>query len=361
MSVSSDTALLAQLATDVFERHSTPDVVTASEGTWSRELWDALEQTGLTRLGLSERNGGAGGGWPEAAAVLSVAARYAAPVPLAETTVLAGWAADEAGLEMPHGLATAARDGLTIERAGGEASIRGNAPRTPWARDASTIVAIVPDDDGVVIAVVPRDMCEVEPGHNLAREPRDTVSFDVPLGSVASARIGGQPGLGSRGALVRSIQMAGATSRVLSLTAEYVRVRKQFGRALSEFQAVQQELALLGGEAAAADAAVALAVDAVAQCDDPPSRAPMRRLAEVAVAKIRTSDAATESARLAHQLHGAIGVTYEHQLHHSTSRLWSWRDEFGDTRAWSALLGRSLARGGSRGLWDLMIGGRSAA
>jgi acyl-CoA dehydrogenase len=360
MNEQTEADLLAQLATDVFERHCSPEVVTASEGTWSRELWDALEQTGLTRLGLSERNGGAGGGWPEAAAVLGVAARYAAPVPLAETTVLAGWAADEAGLEVPRGLATAARDGLTIERAGGEAVIRGKAPRTPWAREASTIVAIVPDDDGVVIAVVPRDLCAVEPGRNIAREPRDTVSFEVPLGRVASARIPGQPGLGSRGGLVRSIQMAGAISRLLSLTADYVRVRKQFGRALSEFQAVQQELALLGAEAAAADAAVALAIQAVASTDDPPSRAPMRRLAEVAVAKIRTSEAATESTRLAHQLHGAIGVTYEHQLHHFTSRLWSWRDEFGDTRAWTVSLGRTVARGGSRGLWDLMTG-RSAA
>jgi acyl-CoA dehydrogenase len=355
----SEAELLEQLATDVFERHSSSEVVAASEGTWSRELWAALEQTGITRLGLSERNGGAGGGWAEAAAVLRVAARYAGPVPLAETTVLAGWAADEAGLEVPPGLLTAARDGLTIERSGSERAIRGTAPRTPWARDAEHVVAIVPNGDGSVVAVVPRALCGIAPGHNMAREPRDTVTFDVPLGRVASARMSGGPGLGSRVGLVRAIQIAGAISRITALTAQYVAVRKQFGRALSEFQAVQQELALLGAEAAAADAAVAVAITAVSSSEGAPSLAPMRRLSEVAIAKIRTAEAATESSRLAHQLHGAIGVTYEHQLHHFTSRLWSWRDEGGDARAWAALLGRTVARGGSGALWDLVTAERA--
>jgi acyl-CoA dehydrogenase len=350
----SDTALVEQLAADVLERHCSPEVVAASEGTWSREVWQALEETGLTRLGLSERNGGAGGGWPEAAAVLRVAARYAAPVPLAETTVLAGWAADEVGLEVPRGLATAARDGLKVEGSGSERAIRGTAPRTPWAREAEHVVAIVPDGDGSIVAVVPRSLCHIAPGHNMAREPRDTVTLDVRLGRVASARMSGGPGLGSRVGLVRAIQIAGAISRITRLTAEYVAVRRQFGRALAEFQAVQQELALLGAEAAAADAAVAVAVDAVSSSEGVPSLAPMRRLSDVAIAKIRTAEAATESSRLAHQLHGAIGVTYEHQLHHFTSRLWSWRDEGGDARAWAALLGRTVARGGSTALWDLI-------
>jgi acyl-CoA dehydrogenase len=345
--------LVAQLATDVFERHCGPDVVAASEGTWSREIWKALDETGLTRLGLSERNGGAGGGWPEAAALLRSAARYAAPVPLAETILLAGWAVDDAGLEVPSGIATAASDGLTLEPAADGRAIRGTAARTPWARVAEHLVAIVPDGDGSIVAVVPRELCRIDPGQNVAREPRDTVTFDVPLGRVASARFPGGPGLGSRHALVRAIQTSGAISRVAALTAEYVGVRRQFGRVLADFQAVQQELALVGAEAAAAEAAVAVALDAVSSNEGPASLVPMRCLAEVAVAKIRTAEAATESARVAHQLHGAIGVTYEHQLHHFTARLWSWRDEGGDARVWARVLGRTIARGGGTALWDL--------
>jgi acyl-CoA dehydrogenase len=80
----------------------------------------------------------------------------------------------------------------------------------------------------------------------------------------------------------------------------------------------------------------------------------MRCLNEIAAAKIRTSVAATEGSRLAHQLHGAIGVTYEHQLHHFTTRLWAWRDEHGHERDWAVLLGRSLAAIGGAGTWALI-------
>jgi acyl-CoA dehydrogenase len=45
-------------------------------------------------------------------------------------------------------------------------------------------------------------------------------------------------------------------------------------------------------------------------------------------------------ARLAHQVHGAIGTTREHPLHRLTLRLWSWRDDFGSERHWQQELGR---------------------
>ena len=41
-------------------------------------------------------------------------------------------------------------------------------------------------------------------------------------------------------------------------------------------------------------------------------------------------EAAGIGAAIAHQMHGAIGFTQEHQLHYLTRRLWSWRDEFGN-------------------------------
>jgi acyl-CoA dehydrogenase len=346
----SDTALLERLATDVFDRHCGPEVVARAEGGWSRELWAVLEETGLTRVGLSEARGGSGGGWEEMGALLRVAARYAAPVPLAETTALAAWALDEAGLEVPAGPLTAARDGLTVE----DGRVRGTAPRTAFARDAGAVVAIAPRGDATVVAIVPRARCEVAPGENLAREPRDAVTVDVALGSVEHAEVAGQPGLGSRGALVRAIQIAGALERVVRLTADYAGVRKQFGRRLADFQAVQQELALLAGESAAATAAAEGAVAASAAAEGHPARAPMRALAHVAAAKVRTAAAATEGARLAHQVHGAIGVTYEHQLHHFTSRLWSWRDEHGMPRSWAILLGRALSAGGGAGTWAVL-------
>jgi acyl-CoA dehydrogenase len=55
---------------------------------------------------------------------------------------------------------------------------------------------------------------------------------------------------------------------------------------------------------------------------------------------VRAGQAAGIVAVNAHQVHGAIGFTEEHELHRYTLRLWSWRDEFGSERAWQERLGR---------------------
>jgi acyl-CoA dehydrogenase len=59
-------------------------------------------------------------------------------------------------------------------------------------------------------------------------------------------------------------------------------------------------------------------------------------------------------ARLAHQVHGAIGFTQEHKLHHLTRRLWSWRDEAGTELHWSRVLGAGLLADGPDALWPAL-------
>ena len=71
-----------------------------------------------------------------------------------------------------------------------------------------------------------------------------------------------------------------------------------------------------------------------------------------AAAKVVAGDAATTAASIVHQTHGAIGFTYEHSLHFSTRRLWSWRGEFGGEAYWAEILGRSVARRGADALWS---------
>ena len=352
-----DTSLLEQLARDVLERSCETEVVASSESAWPEELWRALDTTGLTRVGVSEARGGAGGGWAEAAAVLRTAARYAAPVPLAETSVLAGWALDEAAVELPGGPLTIARGDLRVERRRDGWILSGRADRVPWARESSWIVMFVDRRDTCLVAAVPSDRPRIVRSLNLAREPRDTVICDeIDLRDLPVAELESPTGLVSRGALVRAIQMSGALDRVLELTVEYASVRRQFGRAIAEFQAVQQELALLAGEAAAARAAADEAVSAVAAVTGTPStRAAHTRREEVAAAKVRTGIAAYEGARIAHQLHGAIGITFEHQLHHFTSRLLSWREEYGNERRWATELGRLLAAMGGEGTWRRLV------
>ena len=64
-----------------------------------------------------------------------------------------------------------------------------------------------------------------------------------------------------------------------------------------------------------------------------------------AAAKARASQAAGTVARLAHQVHGAIGYTAEHDLHVWTKRLWAWRDECGNEAYWWQVLGTETLRG----------------
>ncbi|MBA2535474.1 MAG: acyl-CoA/acyl-ACP dehydrogenase [Rubrobacter sp.] len=139
--------------------------------------------------------------------------------------------------------------------------------------------------------------------------------------------------------------MAGALDRVLELSVGHAGERRQFGRPIGRFQAVQQQLALLAGVVAAAGAAVDAAVAAAGLGD---------AAFEVAVAKVRTGEAAGKAAAIAHQVHGAIGFTERHPLHQSTRRLWAWRDEFGSEGEWAERLGGIVASCGPENLWPIL-------
>jgi acyl-CoA dehydrogenase len=71
----------------------------------------------------------------------------------------------------------------------------------------------------------------------------------------------------------------------------------------------------------------------------------------VVVARITTAATATDLARLAHQLHGAMGITDEYPLHRYTRRLWAWRDSVAAERQWAEELGDRAAGMGEAGLW----------
>ncbi|MFF2142278.1 acyl-CoA dehydrogenase family protein [Kitasatospora sp. NPDC058190] len=107
------------------------------------------------------------------------------------------------------------------------------------------------------------------------------------------------------------------------------------GRPLSRFQAVKQEEARLIEEVALVCAAVQAAA-APLDTGDPGTRF------TVAAAKTQASASAAEIARIAHQPHGAIGITRLHPLHLATTRLWSGRDEGSDDTYWVRHLARCV-------------------
>jgi acyl-CoA dehydrogenase len=330
----SELALLEETAAELFSRELAADADPA-------RVWGVLEETGLSLAGVPEEVGGSGGGLAEAAAVVRIAAAHAVPAPIAETALLGGWLLAESGFTVPAGPLTALElDAGSLRRDGGGWVVDGRAARVPWARAAAALAVIA---DGHV-AFVPPEAAAIEPGENLAGEPRDGVAFtgvsladdDVrpaPAGVDANA-------LRVRGALARSIGLAGALERTLDLTVFYANERKQFGRPIGRFQAIQHAIAVLAGEVAAARGAADLAVD-------------RPEALWVGIAKVRAGDAATKAATIAHQVHGAIGYTEEHELHHVTRRLWAWRDEYGDENEWAARVGAIVA-GAADGLWPLL-------
>lgn len=256
--------------------------------------------------------------------------------------MLAGFLLAKAGLEVPTGpLAIAPAAEVTLDAAG---RATGRAWDIPWGRNVGSVVVIGTGVDGPALLVVPHAALTIELNTNIAGEPRDAIRFEQVAAPMAlfDARA-----FRAAGAATRALMMAGALRAVSAMTAQYAQERHQFGRALGKFQAIQQSLAVLASEAAAAAAAADIGADAVAAWDQ-------GLLPAVAAAKIRTGEAAGTGAAIAHQIHGAIGFAQEHRLHEYTRRLWAWRDEFGREAEWARDLGRHLAAAGPDGLWPAL-------
>jgi acyl-CoA dehydrogenase len=299
------------------------EVVQAAEAEgWSPTVWDTVAGAGFASLSELPL--------PDALAVVTVAGEHAAPVPLAEA-VLAAWLLDEP----VSGLVSVAPAGeLRLE--GGRLS--GTAVRVPWGHAVERIVAVV---DGQAVVVPVASAARFERGTNLAGEPRDALVFD--RAETEDTRPAACD-LWERGALTRAALMAGALTAMAQLTVAYAGERRQFGRPIASFQAVQQHLVAIAQEASL----VGVAAEGAARV--PGSF-------EIAAAKAVASRAALIATRAAHQVHGAIGMTQEYRLHHFSRRLWAWRNEYGDEQHWAARLGSTVATAGADNLYPAVTGG----
>jgi len=354
MTMRDETRILLESMERLFHDKCTKEVVDAAEqGAFASELWQAVSETGVPLAALPESAGGADAEWSDLYAVLRVAGRHSAPVPLAET-MLAGWVATAAGLEISDGPTTvgpvSAGDTLRLERDGNGWRLSGRASRLPYARSVERIVLLADGPDGeMAVSVNGTEGAEVAKGRNIAGEARDTLTFvGVRLSADTAAPVGGgttRAALYRRGALARATMISGALERAMDLAVTYAQERQQFGRPISKFQAVQQNLAVLAGQTAAAVAAANAGIDALSRND------PEAEEFYAAVAKTRVGEAATLACEIAHQVHGAIGFTQEYALQLSTRRLWSWREEFGADPEWAARLGAFICARGADRLW----------
>lgn len=288
-------------------------------------VWDAVLDGGWPLAGIPEEHGGAGGTTADLVAIVTRAARHRVRIPLAETA-LAAWV-----------LARAGRSDLLADLRVGTVAVP-EAP-VPWARAADLIVRYGPG--GAALLRPGEDEVTVEEGANIADEPRDR------LRAAAGTPLPGAPALAEvrvRAGLLRAAACVGAAEAALDLTRRHVTTREQFGRPLARIPAVAGGVAIMAGELDQARAAL-----------DRAARAPGSPAA-VAAARLCAGRAASTIARLAHQLHGAIGITREYDLHVHTRRLWAWRDEDGGEHSWAVELGTAAAEGTEQRLWDVLTG-----
>jgi alkylation response protein AidB-like acyl-CoA dehydrogenase len=269
--------------------------------------WATAVDLGWTTVGTDEADGGSGGTFDDLAALVRATGRHAQPLPLAEvaTAFPADIAAVSPDLVVENGRVTATAD-VAGEPTGAVLLLgHGTAARIDLAADGVT----------------------TRPWRDVAGRAR----LHVECVDVAADQVAGD----AAGLTVLRVHAAlGAVEATCRLTREHVTTRVQFDRPLARMQAVAHRLAEMECARVLLEVAASAAL----------GRAPER----VAAAAALLDPVVTTVARLAHQLHGAMGITHEHSLHRYTTLLWALRDETG--HEWATRL-HDLAGGDEKTLW----------
>lgn len=344
--LSETSQILSDTVEKIFSDNVTKQCIINSEkGEWPKELWNEIIENGLNLVLVPEALGGVGGSWFDAGILFKAIGKYQAPIPLAEN-IVAGHLLGLGGIPLP--------DDSIVTILDGEFSIKDNklsgiSKRTPFGSSATHGVALINDKSSskVILLSIPKD--SISDDKNLALESRSNIDF-MDVGILSSSEIlFSSDYILKIGALMRSCQIAGGLEFLLDQSVKYANDRIQFGRPIAKFQAIQQELAVLATHVAASGVAADYASSSMDDgCED----------LAIASAKSRVDDAVSIGASIAHQVHGAIGFTYEHGLHFATRRLWSWRAEYGSGSYWAKSIGQKAVASGSKNFWPSITTGK---
>ncbi|ARU03490.1 hypothetical protein CCO03_01250 [Comamonas serinivorans] len=326
----------------------------AEAGEFPATLWRLVDDNGFTRLLAREDDGGIAADWETAFPLLTALGRHQVPLPVADTCI-ASLCLSAAAQAVPDGPLTVVSEqavqALSVQPAGEQLLLTGTLKRVPWARWCSHAVLGLGDGRLALLDLTGAGVAQT-PGLDLSRMPADdlvlTQARATPFASPWPELI--WP-IWTLGAAARASMMVGALEFALDQAVQYAKDRVQFGRPIGSYQAIQQQLAELSGEFASARVAALVA------CRDLPSlqqpSAPSATFS-TAVAKVRAGEAANRGTAIAHQVHGAIGFTYEHALNFATRRLWAWRSDFGAASWWAERLGQAFIQGRAEGFWPAL-------
>ncbi|MFT7128858.1 MAG: acyl-CoA dehydrogenase [Gammaproteobacteria bacterium] len=329
------TAIIETTANGIFDDNISQEMMTAlEEGELNGNLWEKIEEAGLTKLLLDEDSGGAGGDWLDAEVVLRASGRHRVPAPVGEA-IAAHWVMAKAAMPVPD-------KGVLTWAIGKENNGQLTIHNAPWASQADHVL-IWADNDKLYLFEKLEGLTHCK---NIAGEPRASGELAIASSTYTAALPDSLKNFDPQalGALVRAVQMSGALDGALHMAVNYASERIQFGRTISKFQAIQQQLALMSGHVASSVRAAGMGCEALAR--DPASAG-----FDIAVAKVLNSEAVEVSTSIAHQVHAAIGITFEYKLNFFTRRLWSWRDEYGSDTFWAEKLGAAVVEVGGDALW----------
>ena len=308
---------------------------------FGHELWARFAEMGLTGMLVSEADGGLGMGHVEAGIVLGEIGRNLTPSPFLTTSVmgvtaLAGGSDDVRARYLPGVIAGTSVLAIAIdegakhrpERVACKAERAGNGFRLSGKKDfvvhgASADCLIVAartsgaddDDTGVTLFAVPRDATGIS--HNSVRLVDSAMASHVTFDNVeldGDAVIGEVDGgrellnkVLSAGRVGAAAEQCGVASGAFDRTTDYLRTRKQFGKLIGEFQALQHRAAHLYAEIEIANAA---AIKAQQLLDGGSERADLM----VSVAKAKAGEVCNLAVREGVQMHGGVGMTDEYDI-----------------------------------------------
>lgn len=292
-------------------------------GTIGRDLWKSLSvDLGLAGLLIPEVRGGHGASAREAAVVLSELGRSVAPVPFLTSSVIATTLLSSSDVPLLDALATGTctaalvvpwstePDGVIASVARDSGGLSGSVTNVAGALEADVLLVVVEAADRLEVYAVAAVDAKLAPlvSLDMTRQLAD-VSFDRAAASLVLDDAEGSIRSALRmGAGLLASEQVGLARWCLEETVAYLKVRRQFGRVVGSFQALKHRLADLytsieSGEAAAAHAAAALVEGGT------------EAAIAVAVAQSYCADLAVLAAEEAIQLHGGIGMSWEHPAH----------------------------------------------
>ena len=292
---------------DFLEKECPPALV---RDAWTNEtgrsgLWEKLGAMGVLGVLAPEEHGGLGGSFLDLVLLLEETGRAALPEPIVEHAAVALPALEDPG-----------------PAAAGEVTVSAGLPGSKLVPYAESADVVLLDDE----AFAP---------DALALEPCDSVDGSRRLFTVGWGPFAMKGEWFERGALGTAAQLLGLAQAMLDVTVEYAKARHQFGVPIGSFQAIKHKLADVRLALEFARPVVYRAAYSVAHKDPQLS-------VHVSMAKAYASDAALLAARHALQVHGAIGYSYEHDLHLWMKRAWALAASWGDAAWHRDRVGRAI-------------------